>query len=375
MARALRAWPATVGLFALVAFLPGLTEGEGPTWPAVVAAAVSCGVLPLCRRFPATAFVVATAGTLASIYVTKLVFPAGAPVLVALYSIGARLSVRVSTMCTLVAVIAVFTQVQLVRHIPPFTLRNGTQLGWFVAATAIGVAVQSQRKFREMAEERARKAEQSREAEARRRVDEERLRIAQELHDVIGHSIAVINVQAGVAVHLVHKDPATTEKSLEMIRTTSATALEEIRTTLGLLRAAEDEAPPRGPVPGLGEIPDLIERARAAGLTIEHVRRGDVRPLPTVVGTTVYRLVQETLTNALKHSGVGTGVLVSMDFLDHELRVSVEDDGRGTGGSGGGSGLGLRGMRERVEAAGGGLRVDRLSPGFRVTARIPTEAS
>ncbi|MET9951710.1 histidine kinase [Streptomyces sp. NPDC006339] len=375
MARALRAWPAAAGLFALVAFLPGVTEGEGPTWPAVVAAAVGCGALPLCRRFPVIVFVVATVGTLASLYVTKLVFPAGAPLLVALYAVGARRSLRVTAACTLVAVAAVFTQVQMVRHIPGFTLRNGTQLGWFVAAAAIGVAVQSQRRFREMAEERTRKAEQSREAEARRRVDEERLRIAQELHDVIGHSIAVINVQAGVAAHLVHKDPATAQKSLELIRTTSGTALEEIRTTLGLLRAAEHEEPPRGPVPGLGEVPDLIDRARAAGLTIEHVRHGEVRPLPAVVGTTVYRLVQETLTNALKHSGAGTGVLVSMDFLDHELRVAVEDDGRGGGGPGGGGGLGLRGMRERVEAAGGTLYVDRLSPGFRVTARIPTEAS
>lgn len=374
MGGAWRAWLAAAGLFVLVVFLP-LGGGEAPGWDSVVAAAVSCGVLPLCRQFPVVAFVIAAAAVLVSVNVTTLVFPAAAPVLVALYVIGARCSLGVTAVCTLVAIVSVFTEVEVVRHIPTFTLRNGTQLGWFVTAASIGVAVQNQRRFREIVAERTRRAEQSREAEARRRVNEERLRIAQELHDVIGHTIAVINVQAGVAVHLVYKDPVTAEKSLELIRTTSGTALEEIRTTLGLLRAGYEPGLPRGPVPDLSNLVDLIKQARASGLAVEHVRRGDVRQVPTVIGTTVYRLVQETLTNALKHSGPGTAVLVEMDFFEHELQIRVEDDGQGVGGSGGGSGLGLRGIRERVDAAGGTLEVSRLSPGFQVKARFPTEAS
>jgi signal transduction histidine kinase len=375
MARALQGWLAAIALFCVMLFLPGLAEGRPPLWAEAATAGVSCGVLPWCRRFPRAVFLVTLAGTLGSIYVTQLVFPAAAPVLVSLYVLGTRCSIAVTAAGTLAAVVLVLAQVQLVREIPAFTLRNGTQLGWFVAAAALGVAVQEHRRYRQMAEERTRKAAESSEIEARRRVNQERLRIAQELHDVVGHCIAVINVQAGVAEHLVRKDPDTAEKAVGLIRTTSGTALEEIRTTLGLLRTAEDEESPRAPMRGLDDIPHLIERARATGLRIEQTCHGPSRDIPAFIGETIYRLVQETLTNALKHAGPGTDVLVDMTFAEQELLVTVEDNGGGHGGDGGGSGLGLRGMRERVEAAGGTVRISHLRPGFRVTAHIPTEAS
>ncbi|MFI1769705.1 sensor histidine kinase [Streptomyces sp. NPDC020800] len=374
MAKALRVWLAALTLFTVVVFLPGLVEGRPPVWGEIVTAGISCGALPWCRRFPIPVLLVAWAGSLGSVYLTKLVFPAATPLLVVLYMLGTSYSVRLTATCTAAVVVTVFTQVQLVSQIPSFTLRNGTQLGWFVTSASIGVAVQGQRRYREMAEERARKAEESREADARRRVNDERLRIAQELHDAVGHSIAVINVQAGVAEHLVHKDPETAEKALALIRTTSGRALEEIRATLGLLRAAEPETQPRSPMPGLADIPALIEQARVTGLVIDHVQHGPARNVPAVVGISVYRLVQETLTNALKHAGPGTDVLVDVTFLEHSLQVTVEDNGAGQGGPGGGSGLGLRGMRERVEAAGGTLEASPRRPGFRVMAHIPTEA-
>jgi DNA-binding NarL/FixJ family response regulator len=213
MARALRGSLAAIALFCVMLFVPGLAEGRPPLWAEATTAGVSCGVLPWCRRFPRTVYLVALAGTLGSIYLTQLVFPAALPVLVSLYVLGARCSIAVTAAGTVVAVVAVLAQVQLVREIPGFTLRNGTQLGWFVAAAALGVAVQAHRRYQQMAEERTRKAAESSEMEARRRVNEERLRIAQELHDVVGHCIAVINVQAGVAEHLVRRDPDTAEKA------------------------------------------------------------------------------------------------------------------------------------------------------------------
>ncbi|MER7515664.1 histidine kinase [Streptomyces sp. NPDC126499] len=363
-----------MALVAVVALVPGWAEGRAPTWPEAGAAAVSCGVLPWSRRRPVAVFLVALAGSLVSLFLSKLVFPAAVPVVVALYVIGSSRSLRMTTACTATAVVAVITQVQVVRQIPTFTLRNGTQLGWFVAAAAIGVALQTQRRLRETVEERARKAEESREAEARRRVGEERLRIAQELHDVIGHCISVINVQAGVAAHLLRKDPAEAEKSLDVIRGTSGTALEEIRTTLGLLRGAS-EAAPTSPVRGLDDLPALLDRARRSGLLVTVTRHGDPRGVPHVLEETVYRLIQETCTNALRHAGPGTAVHVRLTFAEQELVVVVEDDGAGSAPTGGGSGFGLQGMRERVEAASGTLETRRLDPGFRVTAHIPTEAS
>ncbi|MGE7391412.1 sensor histidine kinase [Streptomyces sp. NPDC004126] len=374
MAGRRRVWLAVVPLFALVATLPGLAEGRAPTWAETASAAAGCVVLPWCRRYPVGVFAAAAAAALVSLYLTRLVFPGALPLLVALFAVGASRPVSTAVACTLAAVVSVTGVVQLTRHIPSFTLRNGTQLGWFVAAAAIGVAVQNQKALREAAEERTRRAEQTRESEALRRVGEERLRIAQELHDVIGHSIALINVQAGVASHLVGRDEAAAHRSLEVIRTTSDTALEEIATTLGLLRAAEHDVPPTGPVHGLPELPALLERARAGGLRIGLRRQGTPREVPAVIGATVYRLVQEALTNAVKHAGPGTEVRVRLAFRERELRVVVEDDGAGRGGGAGGTGLGLRGMRERVQAAGGTLEAGPTARGFQVSARIPTEA-
>ncbi|WP_167828841.1 sensor histidine kinase [Streptomyces sp. MZ04] len=356
--------------------LSAAVEGQPPRLAEVAAAALSCAVLPWCRKRPLAGLALVLTACLVLVYLTAQVFPSSFPVLAALYYIGLTLTVRVTAASTLVILAAVFVTAQVVRHVPAFDLRNGAQLGWFVAASAIGVAVANQRQLRMAADERAQRAEESREAEAMRRVGEERLRIAQELHDVIGHSIAMINVQAGAAAHVIERRPQEARESLQLIRSASTTALEEIRTTLGLLRQGAPGALQVAPVFGLNDVSALVERARAGGLDAGWTLRGRRREVPAVIGATVYRLVQEALTNVLKHAGPGTEVEVKLEFHDRELWVSVTDDGAGTRHrEADGGGLGLRGMKERVAAAGGTLDAGPCPPGFRVAAKIPTEAS
>ncbi|WP_327321256.1 sensor histidine kinase [Streptomyces sp. NBC_01210] len=366
-----------LGVCAVMIAFPALVRSDAPDWTNASTAVASCLALPWCRRWPIPALAWALGFSLASVLLTALVFPAAYPVLFALYIIGRTQSVRVTVLCTAVCLVAVFATVQWARHVPSFDLRNGTQLGWFVAAAAIGVAVDAHANYREAAEERVKRAEESREIEASRRVAAERLRIAQELHDVIGHSMAMINVQAGVAGHVIDKHPGQVRESLERIRVASSTALEEIRTTLGLLRQADPERLPVAPVLGLNDVPALVHRARAGGVNVDYTLRGNVREVPAVTGSTVYRLVQEALTNAVKYAGQGAQVEVEVHFHERHLRVAVTDDGGGVrmASTESSSQLGLRGMRERVEAVGGTLEAGRRSPGFQVKATIPTEAS
>ncbi|MFE9476238.1 sensor histidine kinase [Streptomyces griseofuscus] len=369
-------WLVPLVVFALVVALPAMEGHREETWAQLVVGAAGCAVLLLRARWPLPVLVVTLACALVSMALTTLVFPAALMVLVALVRVGMSLPVRVVAASTAVTVCAVYFTVDLARNIKSFDLSSADQLGWFVAASAAGVAVTNRRRFVAEAEERALRAEQSREAEAHRRVSEERLRIAQELHDVIGHSIAVINVQAGTAAHVIDTSPRQVRQSLELIRRASSSAMEEIRTTLGLLRTADPQHLPVAPAPGLDDVSALVDGARAGGLRVGYIVGGPVREVPHVVGTTVYRLVQEALTNAVKYAGAGANVEVRLEYEEHGLHLSVEDDGAGTAAAGPqGSGLGLRGMRERVEAVGGTLEAGRRRPGgFRVAARIPTEA-
>ncbi|MEV6400362.1 histidine kinase [Streptomyces sp. NPDC051907] len=364
-----RAWLGAIALCGVMLGFPALVEGIAPTGPEAGAAALSCAPLPLCRRWTLPALFASLAAVVWSIYLTALVFPPALPILVCLYVVGLTKTMRTTVLTAGSCVAVVLVTVQAVRHVPEFDLRNGTQLGWFVAAPAIGVAVTNQRRFRAEAAE-------SREAEARRRVGEERLHIAQELHDIVGHSIAMINVQANVAVHVIDRQPEQVRESLMLIRDASGTALEEIRATLGLLRQADPNALPVSPVSGLGDIDALVERARAAGLEVDYEVSGERREVPAVVGATAYRLVQEALTNVVKHAGRGSQVQVLLGFGERRLTVVVTDDGGGTAEWVPlGTGLGLSGMRERVTAAGGTLEAGPLRSGFRVAAEIPTEAS
>jgi signal transduction histidine kinase len=235
---------------------------------------------------------------------------------------------------------------------------------WLIVLFAAAEAIRERR-------QRAAEARQAREREARRRADEERLRIARELHDVLAHNISLINVQSGVALHLIDDQPEQARSALSAINQASADALREVRSVLGVLRGNREQAP-LAPTVGLGQLDELVSRAAAAGVEVALRVGGDRRPLPASVDLAAFRIVQESLTNVVRHAGASAAT-VELTYGDGELQIQIDDDGRGTGlASDDGSGSGIAGMRERAAALGGEFEAGPLSDGgFRVRARLP----
>jgi signal transduction histidine kinase len=250
-------------------------------------------------------------------------------------------------------------------------------VGWTAAAWFWGDGLRTRRAYLAGLEERARYLEETREEEARRRVADERLRIARDLHDVIAHSIASINVQAGSAIHVMDRRPEQARESLLAIKNASAEALAELRSTIGIMRDGEDEHDaPRAPTPSLARLDPLLETAAHAGLPVQVGVRGEPRPLPSAVDVAGYRIVQESLTNVVRHAHAHEAT-VTVEYGPEFIEVEVTDDGR-NGAAGGETGHGIAGMRERAEAVGGRVEVGpRFAGGFRVWARLPasTEAN
>jgi signal transduction histidine kinase len=227
------------------------------------------------------------------------------------------------------------------------------------------------RKFEEAdeAKKRAAQAEREREERARAAVTEERARIARELHDVVGHSVSVMTVQASAVRRLLRPEQAREREALLIVERTGREALAEMRRMVGVLRRPE-EGPALAPQPSLAHVGRLVEQAREAGLSVELRVEGDPQPLPAGVDLTAYRLVQEGLTNALKHARAERAQVV-VRYGDGDLEVTVSDDGRGAG-SGDGGGHGLVGMRERVAVFGGELEAGpRAEGGYRLRAKLP----
>jgi signal transduction histidine kinase len=224
---------------------------------------------------------------------------------------------------------------------------------------------------------RQRAAEEARiqENEARQRADEERLRIARDLHDVLAHNISLINVQAGVALHLNQELPEQARLALTAIKQASREALGELRSVLDVLRRTGDAAP-RSPTPGLAQLDELVEGARGAGLDIRVEAEVGARPLPAAVDLAAYRIVQEALTNVMRHARA-TSVRIHVVHGDRALVVHVEDDGRAAPASSRtATGKGIAGMQERAAALGGRLVAEpRPEGGFRVAAHLPVEGT
>ncbi|HYX87535.1 MAG TPA: histidine kinase [Gaiellales bacterium] len=221
-------------------------------------------------------------------------------------------------------------------------------------------------------QERLALAEHSREQEAERRAEQERMRIARDLHDVVAHTLTTINVQAATAAHLLDRNPDHARAALETIETESRDAIGELRAILGVLRTAGGAEAPRAPTPGLDSVPDLVKRARDAGLDVELGVSGQ-RPdrISDAVSLAAYRVVQESLTNARRHAP-GAPVRVDLAFERGEVVVAVEN-GAGAEANGHASppGVGLAGLRERAAALGGVLEAAPRATGFRVEARLP----
>jgi len=350
---------------------------------------VSGMALAVRRRWPVPVFLTAA---LASLVYFTLDFPDGPAWLalfVALYTLTACGDGRRSLMIAGVGITVLATA----WLIAAANIEPRAAIGWVffrigasVMSAALGEAARSRRVIAADAQERAELAERTREEEARARVDAERLRIAREVHDTVAHAIAIINVQAGVTAHVFDKRPERAREALVAIEHTSSQALREMRTILGMLRDANDG---RVPHPGLGQIDELVAKARDAGLDIKLEGMSPMAALPSAVGSAVYRLLQESITNVIRHVGP-TRVTVTMDYGIDLLEIRVTDEGRrdahtddpadqrrrpGRPTSSGSSiraGRGIVGMRERCELLGGELDARPIpGGGFEVKARLP----
>ncbi|MFJ5727734.1 sensor histidine kinase [Streptomyces paradoxus] len=258
--------------------------------------------------------------------------------------------------------------------LPWYAQENLGIFAWTGIGATAGDAVRSRRAFVQAIRERAEKAERTREEEARRRVAEERLRIARDLHDVVAHHIALVNVQAGVAAHVMDKRPDQAKEALAHVREASRSALNELRATVGLLRQSGDPEAPTEPAPGLDRLDELTGTFRSAGLHIEVARADQGTSLPAAVDLAAYRIIQEALTNVQKHAGPRAKAEVSVVRVGPNIEITVLDDGSGEHETQDGGGHGLLGMRERVTALRGTLTTGpRYGGGFRVHAILPVK--
>jgi signal transduction histidine kinase len=373
-------------------------HGEGgPRWGARTPDALSLALMVLGaaalvfrRRRPMVVLAVAAALSLVELVTADPRAPVAMSAVVALYTVASTTDRPTTWRVGLLTMTVLTGAAILVGPSPWYDQENLGLFAWTGMAAAAGDAVRSRRAFVHAIRERAERAERTREEEARRRVAEERLRIARDLHDVVAHHIALVNVQAGVAAHVMDKRPDQAKEALAHVREASRSALNELRATVGLLRQSGDPEAPTEPAPGLARLEELADTFRSAGLPVDVARTDDGTALPAAVDLAAYRVIQEALTNVRKHAGpeakaevsiVRVGPNMEITVLDHgpgddteskdeDETAPKDDDGldrlRGHGGHG------LLGMRERVTALGGSLTTGpRYGGGFRVHAILP----
>lgn len=365
-----RHYPAPVldtALSAVVAVLAVVTalvehhsSGRAPNALAYAVIVVASGALTIRHRRPLLVMAVTLAAGLIYFGFDYPRAPALWPFVIALYTVAVT-ETRLRSFLLAAGSVAALT-------IDAYAARNAAAAGpptllWIAAWLFAGWLVSGGR---------ARRA-QTREEHSRRMVDAERLRIARELHDVVAHSIATINVQAGVAAHLIEQQPEHAAIALQAIKQSSKEALRELRGILSVLRSV-DELAPRSPEPGLDRLEALAQTTGEAGLPVNLAVSGRPRPLPRTVEAAAYRIIQESLTNALRYAGPAR-VNVVVIYGEGELVLEVTDNGMpARNGGGEGAGLGILGMRERAAAFGGELEAGPLPDrGFRVRAVLPLE--
>ncbi|QDY76399.1 sensor histidine kinase [Streptomyces qinzhouensis] len=343
--------------------------------------------------------------------------PVAMAAVIALYTVASRTGRATTWRAGLLTMTALTGTAMFFGSTPWYTQENLGIFAWTGMAAAAGDAVRSRRDVVEAIKERAERAERTRDEEARRRVAEERLRIARDLHDVVAHHIALVNVQAGVAAHVMDRRPDQAKEALAHVREASRSALNELRATVGLLRQSGDPEAPTEPAPGLDVLDELVTTFRQSGLPVEVARADEGTRRTAAVDLAAYRIIQEALTNVRKHAGPDAKAEVSVIRVGSTLEVTVLDNGisgrmpyrtaappaPGTGEPRpgapdtagapgvpapdaiapdggppheiGGTGHGLLGMRERVSALGGRLTTGpRYGGGFRVQAILPLTA-
>ncbi len=298
--------------------------------------------------------------------------------MIALYSLAAYSSRRHAGLLALLVAGVIFA-------VPVFAFSSSIRwvaelVGSFVlvaASALLGEAERNRREYIAEVEGRAAEAERSREEEALRRVDEERIRIAREVHDIVAHSLSIVTVQAGAAEALLAAGDATSAReSVANVRATGKQALAELRSMLDVLRTGEGNLP-LGPANDISDAARLVEPLRDSGLDVRLELTGDLGAVPAYASVSAYRIVQEALTNIMRHAHA-SHARVRVDAGPHELVIEVTDDGRGPAASAPAEapGHGIRGMRERVDALGGVFSAEAgTTGGFRVYASIPVSRS
>ena len=369
-----------VGAAVLLATLVTTTAGVAAARPdalSLALAALACAALAGRQHHP---FVVLLLSALsAEAFLVRLGGEHGSMVLaaplIALYTVAETTTRRRAMLVGGLSVLALVGLHMLNRPSSWLGAENVALASLGGLALAAGEASRNRRAYLAEVEERARQAEADREAEAARRVTEERLRIARDLHDAVGHQLALIHVQAEVAAHGLTVDPAQTDEALGHIRQASSAALHELNDTILILRGPSEEVAPIEPVGGLAALDDLFAGFRHSGLRIRS-RVDSPRAVPVSTDVTAYRILQESLTNVRKHAGA-TEVDVRLVFGRDDLRIVVDNSAPGgalpePAPPSPGTGHGLAGMRERVAAIGGDLQAGpRPEGGFRVAARLP----
>ncbi|MCU7730341.1 sensor histidine kinase [Actinoplanes sp. KI2] len=328
-------------------------------------------------RFPVAAFVVSGAASLVFATFSAPRWTIAVAPGIALFNLAKRGHARAAIGCAGVgyaaylAVCWVFADRLGVPADARADLRSAVLLavGFAVLIFLGGAAKVRGEHMAEMMKVRAERARVKQEQE-RRQASEERLRIARELHDVLGHHLSLINVQAGVGLHLMDSRPEQAREALAAIKTASAEALREVRTVLDVMRA-DDEAAPRQPAVSLNRLGDLTADA---GLPITTKVTGDERPLPPEVDRAAYRIVQEALTNVRKHAGAGATASIAVDYLPTALHLAIRNEGPAveTGDATPGEGTGIAGMRERAQSLGGSVEAGPVEGGFLVSVLLPT---
>ncbi|MEE6260926.1 sensor histidine kinase [Plantactinospora sonchi] len=346
-----------VGTTAVGDEFPQAAPVDGGAYALVAVAAAGLAVR---RRWPVSVLAVCAVATSAYLVAGYPYGPILVSFFVAVYTVARHRPIRRALVVCVPVLVLLLLHVVVARVRPEGLSGVLPGSAWVVVPFAVGASIRVNRES----------ATRTRVEQARRLADEERLRIAQEVHDVVGHGLAAINMQAEIALHLLAKRPEQAEAALTAISRTSREALDELRATLSVVRRDADAE--RTPAPGLDQVEALTVRLHRTGLPVTLTVDGERRPLPVAVDLAAYRVVQEALTNVLRHAGAATAT-VRVGYLPDEVTVEVTDTGRG-GSVDGAVGHGLTGMRERVEALGGSVATgSRPEGGFRVFARLPAE--
>lgn len=355
---------------------------NGVTWAlrtpdalSIVLMVIGAAALVFRRRAPMTVLAVTGTVSLVECVSGDPRAPVAMSAVIALYTVASTTDRTTTWRVGLLTITVLTGAAMLAGPLPWYAQENLAIFAWTGIGATAGDAVRSRRAVVAAIRERADRAERTREEEARRRVAEERLRIARDLHDVVAHHIALVNVQAGVAAHVMDRRPDQAKEALAHVREASRSALNELRATVGLLRQSGDPEAPTEPAPGLDRLDELAGTFRSAGLPVEVARADQGTTLPAAVDLAAYRVIQEALTNVQKHAGTDAKAEVSVVRVGPNVEITVLDDGAGDDDTVEGGGHGLLGMRERVTALRGTLTTGpRYGGGFRVHAILPVKS-